>query len=72
MDQKQLNKREREQNLEQAFVCSQDLGGHNILIVDDVVTTGATVNTLAGQLLEAGANTVDVFTLARTPKPSDK
>ncbi|WP_345421460.1 ComF family protein [Halioxenophilus aromaticivorans] len=72
VDQKQLNKREREQNLEQAFVCSQDLGGHNILIVDDVVTTGATVNTLAGQLLEAGANTVDVFTLARTPKPSDK
>jgi len=37
----------------------------NILLVDDIFTTGATVSEIAKTLLDAGANRVDVFTLAR-------
>ena len=36
-----------------------------VLLVDDVMTTGATADECARVLLEAGARSVDVFTLAR-------
>ena len=39
--------------------------GENILLVDDVFTTGATVSACAGELFAAGAKTVFVLTLAR-------
>ena len=39
--------------------------GENILLVDDVFTTGATVSACAEELLAAGARSVFVFTLAR-------
>jgi ComF family protein len=42
--------------------------GKRILLVDDVFTTGATANECARVLLAAGADRVDVFTLAHTPK----
>jgi len=38
-----------------------------VAIVDDVVTTGATVRVLARCLVEAGARDVQVWALARTP-----
>jgi len=37
--------------------------------VDDVLTTGATAQSLARLLRQAGARQVDVYCLARTPKP---
>jgi predicted amidophosphoribosyltransferase len=36
-----------------------------ILVVDDVYTTGATADACAAELLNHGAQTVDVLTLAR-------
>lgn len=42
--------------------------GKRILLIDDVLTTGATVSEAARVLLEAGAKSVDVATLAVTPK----
>jgi predicted amidophosphoribosyltransferase len=41
--------------------------GRSILLVDDVFTTGATVNECSKVLLNGGARRVDVLTLARTP-----
>jgi predicted amidophosphoribosyltransferase len=39
--------------------------GKHILLVDDVFTTGTTVNECARVLIKAGARNVDVLTLAR-------
>ena len=40
--------------------------GKSVAIVDDVVTTGATVNALARTLLNSGAKYVDIWSIART------
>jgi len=40
-----------------------------VLLVDDVMTTGATATEIATVLLAAGAARVDVWVVARTPPP---
>ena len=56
------------QNLRQAFALRQprEVAGKRILLIDDVFTTGATVNECARVLLEAGAREVSVLALARS------
>jgi predicted amidophosphoribosyltransferase len=39
-----------------------------VAIVDDVITTGATVNALARTLLDAGASRCEAWAVARTPE----
>jgi ComF family protein len=58
---------ERIRNVRRAFVVAHPEGIKNrrVLIVDDVMTTGATVDECARVLLSAGAISADVFTLAR-------
>lgn len=55
-------------NLRKAFAlrAPQDVVGKRILLVDDVFTTGTTVNECARVLLEAGALEVAVLALARS------
>lgn len=61
-----LSKRLRARNAEDAFLCleKQNVYGH-IVIVDDLLTTGHTANSLARVLKSAGASKVSVWALAR-------
>jgi ComF family protein len=52
-------------NVRDAFDVSRDVRGIHIGIVDDVLTTGATLNALADALKRAGASRVDGWTIAR-------
>lgn len=62
-----LDGRQRHANVQRAFVIRRraDLAGTHILLVDDVLTTGATLNAATMQLREAGADTISILTLAR-------
>jgi ComF family protein len=62
-----LEKRSRLRNIRGAFDVRRDIGARHVVLLDDVVTTGATVSELAAQLLQRGAKKVDVWALARTP-----
>ena len=58
--------KEREDNVEGAFKVrkTENVKGKNILLVDDVMTTGATINECGKVLLEAGANRIYAATVA--------
>lgn len=64
-----LGPEERQRNVRGAFrVPDPELvRGKRVLLIDDVLTTGATVSEAARVLLEAGAKRVDAATLAATP-----
>jgi ComF family protein len=63
-----LGRRERQANLRGAFACTRTLGGLDVAIVDDVLTTGATADAIAQVLKEAGAASVAVWAVARAPE----
>lgn len=65
-----LSRHQRRENMRGAFVAAQpeEIKGREILIVDDVFTTGTTVSECARVLLRAGASSVYVATVARTLK----
>jgi ComF family protein len=65
---------ERRRNVRKAFEVHPrwlaKLKGRTVLLVDDVLTTGATVEACTGALKQAGAAHVDVLTLARVVRPA--
>ncbi|WP_051569433.1 ComF family protein [Alkaliphilus transvaalensis] len=65
-----LSKRQRRDNVKGAFTLKNPnaLFGKNILLVDDILTTGSTVEACIRLLLEAGVATVTVLTFARVTK----
>lgn len=67
--QKGLSAAARRRNIKQAFRLTRKLRGERLALVDDVLTTGATVSELTRSALNAGAGSVEIITLARTPKP---
>ncbi len=60
-----LQREDRLKNLEDAFSVSSDIVGKRLLLVDDVFTTGTTLNECAQVLRQAGATSVVGFTVAR-------
>jgi ComF family protein len=62
-----LNEQDRRHNLKGAFSVADDraVSGRSVLLVDDVLTTGATAEECARSLRRAGARQVDVLVLAR-------
>lgn len=58
--------KERARNVRRAFVCDRNLDGQRVAVVDDVLTTGATLNELARVLRKAGAVEVRGWVVART------
>jgi ComF family protein len=56
---------ERRQNVKDAFACHQGLEGKQVLLIDDVCTTGTTLDACATALKSAGASSVWGLTVAR-------
>ena len=69
--QKSLGRRERQKNLRASLAITHHhaatLRGAHVAVVDDVVTTTATARAVSELLLQAGAQRVDIWALARTP-----
>ena len=68
--QMQLPWAERQRNVRGAFGCNRRLPGARIAVVDDVMTTGATLDEVARTLKAAGAAHVVNWVVARTLPPS--
>jgi ComF family protein len=56
---------ERARNVREAFLCMADLSGKTVALIDDVMTTGATLNEAAVALKRAGAARVENWVVAR-------
>ena len=69
-----LRARERRRNVSEAFDIHPHweaaVAGKTVLLVDDVMTTGATAEACARVLQRGGARHVDVLTLARVVRPA--
>lgn len=62
--QKELSRKERKKNMEQAFVVKKEAGVYrDVLLVDDIYTTGSTANAIAGKLRAVGVKNVYVLTI---------
>jgi ComF family protein len=61
-----MNLKEREENMSGAFSCKdkKEIQGKKIILIDDVITTGSTINEVAGELIKAGAEKVYALSAA--------
>lgn len=63
-----MDMKTRTRNLRGAFQSQQSWQGHHVMVVDDVMTTGASMHAVAKVLKQAGAARVTALVLARTLK----
>ncbi len=61
-----FSKSQRKKNIRNAFSVRKNFSAKHVAILDDVVTTGSTVNELAKVLQQAGAETIEIWACART------
>jgi ComF family protein len=57
---------ERRRNVRGAFRCTREIAGQGVAVIDDVMTTGATLEEIAAVLKDAGAGRVVNWVVART------
>jgi ComF family protein len=62
-----LDAKQRKKNIRGAFTLASEITFDHVLIIDDVVTTGSTVNELARLLKKAGVRRIGVLSVARAP-----
>lgn len=55
----------RRKNLRTAFICNIDLAGRKVALLDDVMTTGASLDELAREIRRAGAAEIHAWSVAR-------
>ena len=67
--QHRLNRKSRLADTRDRFVARPSIAGHKVVLIDDVMTTSATARAAARACAEAGARSVAVWCLARTPAP---
>ena len=58
--------KERSKNMRGAFDCDMDLSEKHVALVDDVLTTGASMNALAEAVKKMGADKISAWAIART------
>lgn len=68
--QREAKRAQRWKNVRRAFHCLPLQG--KVAIIDDVVTTGATARAAAQCVRRAGAETIEIWALARTPAPGER
>ncbi|MEO8331332.1 MAG: ComF family protein [Gallionella sp.] len=64
--------KERDKNVRNAFSCEMDLSGKHVVLVDDVLTTGASLNALAAAAQHKGAKRISAWVVARTLRSDDR
>lgn len=63
---------QRRRNVRDAFVCHGKVAGKRVALIDDVMTTGTSLDELAKTLKKAGALEVEAWVVARTLPPADQ
>lgn len=66
LPQSSIPAKERQQNVKHAFILTREINYKHIAIIDDVVTTGSTVNELSRIFKKAGVKKIDIWCIART------
>ena len=67
IEQSKLDKEERKMNIKNVYICKhkEKLEGKKVLLVDDIYTTGSTVNECSKVLKEANVKKIGVLTIAK-------
>ncbi len=64
--QSEIPAKQRRSNMKNAFVCNSNLKNLHVLLIDDVITTGHTIDACCVALQKAGVKQIDVCAIART------